>query len=62
MAFLQEHLMTRHRDEVLMNALIVLLASSVKVKGMTTGQMTAPLAFTALAELITCLLMMVSLE
>jgi len=62
MAFLQERSMTRHREEALMNVLIVLLASSVKVKGMTTGQMTAPLAFTALVELITCLLMMVSLE
>ena len=54
--------MTRRREEVLMNVLIVLLASSVKVKGMITGQLTAPLAFTALVELITHLLMMVSLE
>lgn len=54
--------MTRPREEVSMNVLIVLLASSVKVKGMTTGQMIAPLAFTALDELITRLLMMVSLE
>ena len=54
--------MTRLRDKVLMNVRIVLLASSVKVKGMTTGQMTAPLAFTALVELIMRLLMMVSLE
>ena len=62
MAFLQERSMTRPREEVSMNVLIVLLASSVKVKGMTTGQMIAPLAFTALDGLITRLLMMVSLE
>lgn len=54
--------MTRRREGVLMNVVNVLLASTVKVKGMTTGQMTAQLAFTALVELITCLLMTVSLE
>lgn len=58
----RERSMTRLRDKVLMNVRIVLLASSVEVKGMTTGQMTAPLVFTALVELITRLLMMVSLE
>ena len=54
--------MTRRREEALMNVLIALPANFVKVKGMTTGQMTALLAFTALVELITYLLMMVSLE
>ena len=39
--------MTRRREEMLMNVLFALLASSVKVKGMITGQMTAPLDFTA---------------
>ena len=39
--------MTRRKEEMLMNVLLALLASSVKVKGMTTGQMTALLDFTA---------------
>lgn len=45
--------MTRCRDEVSMNAAIVPLANTVRVKGMTTGQVTVQLDFTALVELTT---------
>lgn len=62
MALFQEPSMTKCKDEVSMNVLIVLLEGTVKVKETTTGQRNVQLGFSALGVLITCLLMMGSLE